>query len=144
MKLSYNSKEECVNITHISNYNLNIMVPEYLPIKARITVSNGAAGNDIFVLNSNICRSSSMNRNIWCCEYLRSIDMETVWKLLNDKIKAVRTHYSNIVLIVYNVIMQYLQKPSWLRLQQYKTMKKSICWQSGSVHQSQRSLNKKM
>lgn len=67
------------------------MKTEYLPIKARMTVSNGAAGNDIFVLNSNICRSSSMNRNIWCCEYLRSIDMETVWKLLNDKINAVRT-----------------------------------------------------
>ena len=85
-------KNAWIRRSYISNYNLNIMATEYLPIKARITVSNGAAGNDIFVLNSNICRSSSMNRNIWCCEYLRSIDMETVWKLLNDKIKAVRTH----------------------------------------------------
>ena len=51
-----------------------------LPTKARITVSRGAAGNVIVVLNSNICRSSTMKTNIWCCEYLNNIVMDTVWK----------------------------------------------------------------
>jgi len=31
---------------------------------ARITVKRGAAGNDMLVLNSSICRSSTMNTNI--------------------------------------------------------------------------------
>ena len=55
-------------------------IRDYLPTRARITVNRGAAGNDIFVLNSNICRSSTMNTNIWCCEYLSNMDIETVWK----------------------------------------------------------------
>ena len=50
-----------------------------LPTNARITVRRGAAGNEMFVLNSSICSSSTMNTNIWCCEYLKSIDIETVW-----------------------------------------------------------------
>lgn len=32
----------------------------YLPTKARITVSNGAAGNEMAVLNSNICSKSTV------------------------------------------------------------------------------------
>ena len=50
------------------------------PTKARITVKSGAAGNEIVVLNSNICKSSTMKTNIWCWEYLNNMVMDTVWK----------------------------------------------------------------
>lgn len=37
-----------------------------IPTKARITVKRGAAGKVILVLNSSICRRSTMKTNIWC------------------------------------------------------------------------------
>lgn len=43
-----------------------------------MTVRSGAAGNERVVLNSNICSSSTMKMKIWCCEYLRSMEMDTV------------------------------------------------------------------
>ena len=45
-----------------------------------MTVRSGAAGNESAVLNSNIWSSSTMKMKIWCCEYLRSIEMDTVCK----------------------------------------------------------------
>ena len=50
------------NVNHENN--IDELLRKYLPTNARMTVSKGAAGNDIFVLNSNICRSSTMNTNI--------------------------------------------------------------------------------
>ena len=43
-----------------------------------MTVRSGAAGNESAVLNSNICSSSTMKMKIWCCEYLSSMEMDTV------------------------------------------------------------------
>ena len=43
-----------------------------------MTVSRGAAGKVMLVLNSNIWRRSTMKTNIWCWEYLSNIEMDTV------------------------------------------------------------------
>ena len=50
------------------------------PTRARITVSSGAAGKVMVVLNSNIWRSSTMKTNIWCWEYRNNMVIDTVWK----------------------------------------------------------------
>ena len=54
-----------------------------LPTSAKMTVSRGAAGNVMVVLNSNICKSSTMKTKIWCCEYLNNMVMDTVCKKID-------------------------------------------------------------
>ena len=62
---------------HVENDTWN---NDDLPTRAKMTVRRGAAGKVMVVLNSNICRSSTMKTKIWCWEYLNNMVMDTVWK----------------------------------------------------------------
>ena len=54
------------NIGSKNNTSKNSDIIASIPTKARMTVNKGAAGNVILVLNSSICRRSTMKTNIWC------------------------------------------------------------------------------
>ena len=70
--------EKIIEIScHVENDTWN---NDDLPTRAKMTVRRGAAGKVMVVLNSNICRSSTMKTKIWCWEYLNNMVMDTVWK----------------------------------------------------------------